>query len=54
MAKRVFEGSPKDIRQDKAGAKKLGVGLRAYERTGRDKTEDRAGQKQLAARSKRK
>jgi hypothetical protein len=45
MAKRMFEGSPKDIKQDKAGAKKLGVGLRAYERTSRDKREDAKGQK---------
>ena len=42
-----FEGSPKDIAQDKKGAKKLGVGLRAYERTPRDKAEDKAGQKRM-------
>jgi hypothetical protein len=42
-----FEGSPKDTAQDKKGAKKLGVGLRAYERSARDKREDAAGQKAM-------
>jgi hypothetical protein len=56
MAKRPpqFEGSPKDIAQDRKGARKLGVGLRAYERTTKDKAEDRAGQKKLAGRFGRK
>jgi hypothetical protein len=44
MARR-YEGSPKDIAEDKKGAKKLGVGLRAYEKTARDKKEDSKGQK---------
>jgi hypothetical protein len=44
---RKFEGSPKDIRQDKRGAKKLGVPLKAYENTARDKAEDRAGQSNM-------
>lgn len=45
MAKKParYEGSPKDIKQDKKGAKKLGVSLKAYERTARDKAEDGAG-----------
>jgi hypothetical protein len=45
MAKRKprYEGSPKDIKQDKAGARKLGVSLKAYEKTARDKAEDKAG-----------
>jgi len=43
MAKRPYEGSAKDKKQDKAGAKKLGVSLKAYERTARDKAEDKAG-----------
>lgn len=47
MAKRVYEGSSKDMRQDKAGARKLGVSLKAYERTGRDKAEDRVGQSNM-------
>lgn len=51
---RKFEGSPKDLAQDKKGAKKMGVGLRAYERTSRDKAEDRAGQKKMAPRFGRK
>lgn len=52
MAKRPpqFEGSPKDVAQDRKGAKKLGVGLRAYERTARDKAEDKAGQKRMFGR----
>jgi hypothetical protein len=49
-----FEGSPKDIAQDKKGARKLGVGLRAYERTPRDKAEDKKGQKAMAGRFGRK
>lgn len=53
MAKRSYEGSPKDVRQDKAGARKLGVSLKSYERTGRDKAEDKAGQKQLYGKGKR-
>jgi hypothetical protein len=52
--KKTFEGSSKDVKQDKAGAKKLGVGLRAYERTARDKSEDKKGQKALAGRFGRK
>ena len=50
MAKRPkfkFEGSPKDRRQDKAGAKRLGVSQKAYERTPQDRAEDRAGQAAL-------
>ena len=47
MAKRTYEGSPKDVRQDKAGARKLGVSLKAYERTGKDKAEDRVGQSNM-------
>jgi hypothetical protein len=42
-----FEGSPKDIKQDAKGAKKLGISAKAYERSARDKAEDRAGQKNM-------
>jgi hypothetical protein len=45
-----YEGSPKDLKEDKKGAKKLGVGLRAYEKTGKDKREDTKGQKQFGKR----
>jgi hypothetical protein len=47
-----FEGSPKDRAQDKKGAKKLGVGLKAYEKTGRDKAEDAKGQRQMYGKRK--
>ena len=42
MAKR-YEGSPADIREDKRGAKKLGVSTKSYEKTSRDKREDKIG-----------
>lgn len=42
-----YEGSKKDLAEDKKGARKLGVGLRKYEQTARDKTEDRKGQARL-------
>jgi len=47
MARKAFDGSPKDKRQDLKGAKKLGVSLKAYESTSRDKAEDRAGQSNM-------
>jgi hypothetical protein len=55
MARRPppFEGSPKDLAQDRKGARKLGVGLRAYEKTSRDKREDSAGQKAMQKKDKR-
>ena len=43
-----FEGSPKDRRQDKAGAKKMGISQKAYERTPQDARQDRAGQAAMA------
>ncbi len=51
---RKYEGSPKDIAEDRKGAKKMGVGLKAYERTARDKSEDKKGQKSMAGRFGRK
>jgi hypothetical protein len=50
---RKFEGSPKDLRQDAKGARKLGISAKAYERTARDKAEDRAGQKIMQRKGKR-
>jgi hypothetical protein len=48
MARR-YEGSPKDLREDRKGAKTTGKSLRDYEKTARDKREDKAGQKAMAA-----
>jgi hypothetical protein len=48
---RKYEGSPKDIREDTKGAKRLGVTLKAYEKTSRDKREDLKGQKKLGKKS---
>jgi len=50
MARKIYEGSAKDLAQDRKGAKQLGVGLKAYERTARDRREDKAGEKQLKRR----
>jgi hypothetical protein len=52
MARRRYEGSPKDLAEDRKGARKLGVGLKAYERTARDRREDTKGQKKLVERGK--
>ena len=45
--RRVYEGSKQDLAEDKRGAKKLGLSLKAYERTAQDKVEDRRGQARL-------
>jgi group I intron endonuclease len=52
MAKRVYEGSPADIKKDKAGARKMGVSMKAYEKTPRDRAEDKAGQRQMYGKRK--
>lgn len=39
MAKK-YEGSKADLREDKAGAKKMGVSMRDYERSAQDRRED--------------
>jgi len=52
VKKPMFEGSKKDIRQDKVGAKKLGVSMKAYENTARDKAQDKAGQRQMYGKRK--
>ena len=49
---RKYEGSPKDIREDTKGAKRLGVTLKAYERTPQDKAEDARGSKKLASQAR--
>jgi hypothetical protein len=46
MAK-CYEGSKRDIAEDKKGAKRLGVTLKAYEKTEQDKAEDKRGQAKL-------
>ena len=43
MAK--FEGSPKDKKEDKKGAKKEGKSLKAFEKSPKDKKEDKKGEK---------
>jgi hypothetical protein len=53
MAKRTYEGSPADLREDARGAKKTGKSLKAYERTPRDKAEDAKGQKRLFPKGRR-
>jgi hypothetical protein len=42
--RRKYEGSKRDIAEDKRGAKRLGMSLKQYERTAQDKAEDRRGQ----------
>ncbi len=44
MARKHHEGSAKDEREDRIGAKELGVSRKAYENTARDKAEDAAGE----------
>ena len=45
-----YEESKTDIAEDKRGAKKLGVSLKAYERTAQDKAEDKRGQARMKKR----
>jgi hypothetical protein len=47
-----YEGSKHDIAEDKRGARRLGLSLKAYERTARDKVEDRRGQMRMGKRGK--
>jgi len=48
MARRAnYEGSKQDLAEDKKGAKRMGVTLKAYEKTAQDKAEDRKGQAKL-------
>ena len=52
VKKPMFEGSKKDLAQDKAGARKMGVSQKAYENTARDKAQDKAGQRQMYGKRK--
>jgi hypothetical protein len=48
MAKAAkFEGSKADKAQDRKGAKKAGMSLKAWERSAADKKADAAGQRRL-------
>jgi hypothetical protein len=42
-----YEKTQSDLREDRRGAKRLGVSLSQYEKTQRDKREDAAGQRRL-------
>lgn len=54
MAKlpKKFEGPKADKADDRANSKKLGMSLKAYERSPADKKKDAAGQKMLDAKRK--
>lgn len=52
MAK--YEGSAADRAKDKAGAKKAGVSMKAWEKSGADKKADAAGQRKLDAKKRKK
>lgn len=55
MAKAArYEGSAADRKEDRKGAKKAGLSLKAFEKSGADKAKDKAGQKKLDAKAKRK
>lgn len=43
----IFEGSAADKREDKKGAKRLGMSLKEYERSAIDKRKDAKGQRAL-------
>lgn len=47
MARKPYEGSKEDIREDARGAKAAGLTAAQYERTSRDKREDQAGKERL-------
>ena len=46
----LYEGSRKDLAEDRRGAKKRGVSLKKYEETAQDKAEDRKGQARMGRR----
>lgn len=46
-APKKYEGSKQDLAEDRRGAKRAGVTLKAYERTAQDKAEDKRGQVKL-------
>ena len=47
MMRKRFEGSPKDRREDKHNAKRLGMTEKAYEASDVDRRNDRDGQAML-------
>lgn len=47
-----YEKTLEDIREDKRGAKRMGITLREYEKTARDKREDARGQRRLDRRTR--
>jgi len=48
MARRAnYEGSKQGLAEDKKGARRRGVTLKAYEKTAQDKAEDKRGQAKL-------
>lgn len=50
--KKKYEGSPLDIKRDKAGAKKMGLSMKAYEKTPQDRAQDAKGQRQMYGKRK--
>lgn len=46
-SRRRFEGSPQDRREDKHNARRLGMSLKAYEKSDVDRRNDRDGQAML-------
>jgi hypothetical protein len=46
--RKQYEGSKRDLTEDKRGAKQLNLPLSDYENTARDKAEDRKGQAKLS------
>ena len=47
MARRSFEDSAKDKKEDRAGAKKAGMSAKAWEKSPKDKAMDRKGQAEM-------
>lgn len=47
MAMKKYEGSKKDMKEDKAAAKKSGMSMKKYEASPADMKKDRAGAKKL-------
>lgn len=47
-----YEGSKADIRRDKAGAKKRGMSMKAYEKTAEDRREDKKYQAKMDRKKK--
>jgi hypothetical protein len=48
----LYEGSRKDLAEDRRGAKKRGVSLKEYENTAQDRAEDRKGQAKMGPKKK--